>query len=216
MYGEIIKSWPHHLWIDYTSREKKFGAVKPLPIRAGVTGPVTFSTSNGLWNVAEIKIDNYILRYMHLDSFEWEDREVKQGEVIGYTGNTGAHSTAAHLHFDVKEDGVIIDQTEWLIDDNEMEEQEPISLFEAWTDTEERLLVSDETALWLDDVLTNAYHAQFYSSEAKDVIYAEVDWVCYSWTLNEHKDAHKEEIDSIPEDAIKLVVEAEADPELNL
>jgi len=44
--------------------------------------------------------------YFHLDSYEGGARLVSQGEVIGYTGNTGdASGGATHTHFEVHPGG---------------------------------------------------------------------------------------------------------------
>lgn len=48
--------------------------------------------------------------YAHLSKFvAHKDKQVKQGELIAYSGNTtggGGHSTAPHLHFEVRKGGV--------------------------------------------------------------------------------------------------------------
>lgn len=42
-------------------------------------------------------------RYMHLSKVAaTQGRKVKQGDVIGYSGNTGVANTGPHLHFDLK------------------------------------------------------------------------------------------------------------------
>ena len=48
--------------------------------------------------------------YGHLDRYEGEPRKVQQGEIIGYTDNTG-FSTGDHLHFGMRKllNGVIVD-----------------------------------------------------------------------------------------------------------
>jgi len=222
MYWEIIKAWSWHAGIDYTSRENKTWAVKPLPIRAWFKGTVSNKVNNATYgNYCEIVSEDgeYLLVYWHLDSFEWESREVEMWDIIGYTGNTGAHSTSAHLHFWLchnprnREEWISwwIDQTEMLIDDDEMEPQEPKSLFEEWLETD-RVLVSDETVLWLDNVISNKYRTPMFTNEDKSIIYAEIEWVNYSWVLDEAKNADKQEIDSIPEDAIEIEAEAEVEP----
>lgn len=50
-------------------------------------------------NAIYCKNDDYYFRFMHL-SKAMQAGEYKQGEVIGYTGNTG-WSTAPHIHVDV-------------------------------------------------------------------------------------------------------------------
>lgn len=34
---------------------------------------------------------------------------VKKGDTIAFVGNTGSHTTGAHLHFTVRKDGVLVD-----------------------------------------------------------------------------------------------------------
>lgn len=100
--GWWIPAWQYHLWIDFTSRENMWGSVKPLPIRAWVDGKAEMVVHTGKWNLVIITGQEYMCEYMHLDSFEWSSREVKAGDVIWYTGDTGTYTTAPHLHLWVK------------------------------------------------------------------------------------------------------------------
>lgn len=50
--------------------------------------------------------DGNLYYYFHFDSYEGGSRQVAQGEVIGYTGNTGdASGGATHTHFEVHPGG---------------------------------------------------------------------------------------------------------------
>lgn len=97
-----IPSWRHHLWVDFTSKENKYGKVIAIPIRAWVDGRVVFSRSAGKWNVAQITWSKYFIEYIHLSKFEGINRTVKAWDIIWYTGNTWTFTTAAHLHMWVR------------------------------------------------------------------------------------------------------------------
>jgi murein DD-endopeptidase MepM/ murein hydrolase activator NlpD len=73
------------------------------PNVAVVSGSVTFRSGGTSGNGAYLSGDNGTLYYyFHLDSYEGGARRVAQGEVIGYTGNTGdARYTATHTHFEI-------------------------------------------------------------------------------------------------------------------
>jgi murein DD-endopeptidase MepM/ murein hydrolase activator NlpD len=76
------------------------------PILAAKDGIVTKHPDTGGYGLyATVQHDNgTISYYAHLEGFPSSINsgdEVKQGQVIGYMGNTGA-STACHLHFEIK------------------------------------------------------------------------------------------------------------------
>lgn len=84
-----------------------------VPLYAVADGTISFSWGTQGGNTAtlicqnpfkELDCDVLRVRYMHLFRFEGQNRQVKQGELIGYTGNTGA-STAPHLHIDFSKNG---------------------------------------------------------------------------------------------------------------
>ena len=110
-----IPAWQYHLWIDFTSRENKWGTAKPLPIRAWVDWEAKFIQHTWKGNLVEITWKDYFIEYMHLDSFEWPSRIVKAWEIIWYTWNTGTYSTAPHLHMGVKrvKNGKIVSWTNY-------------------------------------------------------------------------------------------------------
>ena len=57
----------------------------------------------GVWLYGD---DGNLYYYFHLDAFEGGARRVQQGEVIGYTGNTGdASRGATHTHFEIHPGG---------------------------------------------------------------------------------------------------------------
>lgn len=77
------------------------------PNVATVSGSVRFKSGSTSGNGAYLSGDNGTLYYyFHLDHWEGGPRHVAQGEVIGYTGNTGdASGGATHTHFEVHPGG---------------------------------------------------------------------------------------------------------------
>jgi murein DD-endopeptidase MepM/ murein hydrolase activator NlpD len=60
-------------------------------------------SGNGVWLYGD---DGNLYYYFHLDAYEGGARQVKQGDVVGYTGNTGdASGGATHTHFEVHPGG---------------------------------------------------------------------------------------------------------------
>ena len=57
----------------------------------------------GVWLYGD---DGNLYYYFHLEAYEGGIRRVAQGEVVGYTGNTGdASGGAPHTHFEVHPGG---------------------------------------------------------------------------------------------------------------
>ena len=88
-----------HNGIDY-------GASVGTKIKAAEEGRVikVGSDANGYGNYVKLGHDNrrYQTLYAHLSSYSVsQGRNVKRGEIIGYTGNTG-FSTGPHLHFELR------------------------------------------------------------------------------------------------------------------
>lgn len=84
------------------------------PVAATKSGVVTIADSSG-WNGGYGKTilinhgDGLASRYGHLSQVDVRVGEhVTQGEIIGYSGNTG-RSTGPHLHFEVRINGRVID-----------------------------------------------------------------------------------------------------------
>ena len=83
-----------------------FAAKRGTPIMAAGDGRITFAGRNGSFGrFIEIKhLNNFKTRYAHMYKFAKgikKGRIVKQGDVIGYVGNSG-RSTGPHLHYEVK------------------------------------------------------------------------------------------------------------------
>jgi len=88
-----------------------FGCPANTPILAATDGTITLATFSTLWgNYIELTESAEIMtKYAHLNAFNVSiGQQVKQGEIIGWSGSTG-RSTGAHLHFGVAERGVFVD-----------------------------------------------------------------------------------------------------------
>ena len=60
-----------------------------------------------------------IVRYMHLSKATFKEQKYfKQGEIIGYSGNTGLYTTAPHLHYDLQIKGQYVDPFKYLENNN--------------------------------------------------------------------------------------------------
>jgi murein DD-endopeptidase MepM/ murein hydrolase activator NlpD len=69
-------------------------------IRAAHEGTVKKSFNSRTGNVVEVRGNELISSYHHL-SRTVSQKEVLQGEVIGWCGNTGGWSTGPHLHWEL-------------------------------------------------------------------------------------------------------------------
>ncbi len=105
-FHPILKTRRPHLGVDYA-------APIGTPIRAVGDGRVTFARwSGGGGKVLKIRHNGtYQTAYKHLNGFARGIRpgtRVKQGQIIGYVGNTGM-STGPHLHFEFYQNGTFVD-----------------------------------------------------------------------------------------------------------
>jgi len=85
-----------------------YGVPAGTPILASAEGIVKATDWNkGGGNVIDIEHDNSITTsYGHLASFAVRPGEkVRQGDIIGYSGNTGEYTTGPHLLFGAKQNG---------------------------------------------------------------------------------------------------------------
>jgi len=95
-----------HLAIDYA-------AAMGTPIMAVGDGTIEFAgwNSQGFGNFVSIHHnDTYTTQYAHMSGFGPGIKNgvyVVQGQVIGYVGSTG-HSTGPHLHYQIKENGALV------------------------------------------------------------------------------------------------------------
>jgi murein DD-endopeptidase MepM/ murein hydrolase activator NlpD len=104
-----------HPILGYTKMHKglDFAAPSGTPIRAAGDGELIFvGRQRGYGNVIEVRHDgSYETLYAHMRRFAKGIKvggRVKQGQVIGYVGNTG-RSTGPHLHYEVRYQGTAVD-----------------------------------------------------------------------------------------------------------
>jgi len=103
-YHPVTGVWKGHNGIDLTRPKWAVSTGKPVPIyatRAGIVSYVGYDKTGG--NLVNIDHSgDYRSQYMHLDSYIVKaGQKVKQGEIIGYMGNTGV-GTGPHLHFTIR------------------------------------------------------------------------------------------------------------------
>lgn len=92
------------------------GARAGTPIKAAAEGRVVFAGERGGYGNLVIleHADGLRTRYAHCRQIDVQvGQEVAAGTVIAEVGNTG-RSTGPHLHFEVREDEVAVDPTDWL------------------------------------------------------------------------------------------------------
>ena len=88
---------------SYNNRHIGIDLIVPVgtPCYAVADGNITLSyTGPKGGNIVEYKVGSLIFRYLHL-SRRMEMGAYKEGDVIGFTGNTGTQTTGPHLHFDI-------------------------------------------------------------------------------------------------------------------
>lgn len=83
--------------------------------RAGTIKNTTPSVNGGL-QVVMVHDNGWFTGYAHLSKVLVKPgQKVKKGEVIALSGNTGAHTTGAHLHVTIKKpDGTLVDPKRYL------------------------------------------------------------------------------------------------------
>ena len=101
-YHPILKRNRPHLGTD-------FGTGYGTPIKSTADGVITHAGRDGGYgNLVKIDHGNgYETRYAHLSRFAAgirRGRRVKQGQVVGYSGDTGL-ATAPHLHYEMRHHG---------------------------------------------------------------------------------------------------------------
>lgn len=105
-FHPILKTRRPHLGVDY-------GAPIGTPIRAVGDGTIANAERRGgAGNMISLRHNSiYKTNYMHLSRFAKGIRpgvKVKQGDLIGYVGNTGL-SSGPHLHFEMWQNGRYVD-----------------------------------------------------------------------------------------------------------
>ncbi|MGB7447611.1 MAG: M23 family metallopeptidase, partial [Ornithinimicrobium sp.] len=89
------------------------------PVLAPADGRVIAATVSGAGG-NKLIIDHGVQRgvnltttYAHLSSYAVTSGSVSRGQLIAYVGTTGL-STACHLHFETRENGIAVDPRGWL------------------------------------------------------------------------------------------------------
>jgi murein DD-endopeptidase MepM/ murein hydrolase activator NlpD len=105
-FHPVLKRYRAHLGVD-------FGARPGTPILSTGEGRISFAGySTGYGKTIKIRHDNGLTSlYAHQKSFKKgikSGTKVKQGEIIGYVGNTGL-SSGPHLHFGMYRGSIAID-----------------------------------------------------------------------------------------------------------
>lgn len=102
MYGEIVRWWKHHEWLDYAGPRPWVS----VGIYSSTEGKVIHAGRKGArWNCIVIEYNNHHFYYAHLRSVAVSVGQlVSPMEHIGEMGTTG-NSTGVHLHFGVKKVG---------------------------------------------------------------------------------------------------------------
>jgi murein DD-endopeptidase MepM/ murein hydrolase activator NlpD len=96
-YHPILKRWRAHKGVDYAARTG-------TPVRATAAGRILFRNRKGGYGKTVIirHGGKYSTLYAHLSRYQRGQRAgslVKQGEIIGYVGQTGL-ATGPHLHYE--------------------------------------------------------------------------------------------------------------------
>ncbi len=97
-----------HLGIDLASLANS-------PVQAANNGRVIFAKRNGIYGLAVVLDHGQGLAtlYAHLNAAEVTlNQEVKKGDIIGYTGQSGL-AGGDHLHFGLMVNGVTVNPVEW-------------------------------------------------------------------------------------------------------
>lgn len=121
-----------------------FAAPKGTPIYASGDATVEFrAPAGGAGNLIRLDHgDGMITRYLHLNAFREGlavGQRVRQGEIIGYVGNTG-NSTGPHLHYEIIVNGEKLDPLTFETTKVEPLEGEGLTMFQQEQATVERQL----------------------------------------------------------------------------
>ena len=102
--------------------------VSGTPVKAAQDGTVTIARSDKSGYGTHVRIqhdEGYLTVYGHLSKLKCKvNDEIKAGDVIGLSGNTG-NSTGPHLHFECRKDNVPFDPAPLLYDSLHGTQPEP-------------------------------------------------------------------------------------------
>jgi murein DD-endopeptidase MepM/ murein hydrolase activator NlpD len=106
-----------------------FHADRGTPVYSTGDGVIITTAHNAGGYGNEIEVSHgfgYVTKYAHLDRFKVVvGQKVKRGELIGYSGSTGA-ATAPHLHYEVIHDGVKVNPVHYFFKDLNAEQYKKI------------------------------------------------------------------------------------------
>lgn len=87
----------HHLGVDWKADYDPLSAPK-----AGTILDVTIGPQGGKTILFKPLDEPTLFRWLHLDEFKVvKGQQVKEGELLAITGNTGSNTTGPHLHEDI-------------------------------------------------------------------------------------------------------------------
>lgn len=131
----------HHLGLDLIAR-------KGTPVYAPCDGRVETYIGKEGGNIVEFYFNKYIMRVLHLSKFGNRGK-VKEGDIIGYVGNTGLLSRGSHAHIDISKNKVDIYNIDNFID--------PEVFFSKINDKDMRYVIYGRDQYLLDDKLKIAF-----------------------------------------------------------
>jgi murein DD-endopeptidase MepM/ murein hydrolase activator NlpD len=114
----------YHPILHYTRMHEGIDITTDIgtPVRSTADGQILFTGVKGGYGIVlEVNHGNgYQTVYGHLSSYcVREGQQVKRGEVIAYTGNTGL-STGPHLHYEVSLNGTKVDPENFFFDNDNL------------------------------------------------------------------------------------------------
>lgn len=184
------------------------------PVIASADGTVITSGFSGSAG-ERIQIDHgngFITQYMHLSQrIVSEGDTVTQGQVIGYSGNTGT-STGAHLHFGMKLNGQYVDPENYvsisnkrpIVDSITIEDDEKLDIIYAIVASESAS--SYEGALAVITCALNRCNSDTWAHNGKDPYSQLTASGQFSYGISQYADAHKKYLNGMAPDCVKQAV----------
>lgn len=131
-FGQKVNYTDHHLGVDHIVPE---GTPIYAPVDCEIINAKQGKQGGNQTYVRfkDVEYGMLIMRCMHLKDLSFPVGSYKEGEVIGYTGNTGKLSTCPHLHTDISKEKVQINNFNNFID--------PEKYFAACVDREKNMYI---------------------------------------------------------------------------
>lgn len=102
-----------HKGLDLRTKCAKYPNGIGTPIRAIADGEwKEVGKNKGKGNIVILKHkDGFESLYAHLERYTYQEgwKEVKCGDIIGYSGKTGIYVKGVHLHLELLKDGILVD-----------------------------------------------------------------------------------------------------------